>query len=128
MRNLVLVAAIACMPLAAVADESISGQWRAQLGHDVIIAMDVLADGHWTSQTVQDNQVVAELAGNYDQKKENADAGVIVFTPVKSETKPEHGEARVETDRYRLENGGNVLRLTAANNDLMVFEKQPYGR
>lgn len=128
MRSLVLAAVIACMPVVAAADESISGQWRADLGHDVIIAMDVLADGHWTSQTVQKNQVVAELAGTYDQKKENPDAGVITFTPVKSETKPEHGEARVETDKYRLENGGKVLRLTASNNDLMVFRKQPYAK
>jgi len=112
----------------AAADESISGQWQADLGHKVIIAMDVLADGHWTSQTVQNDQVVAELAGTYEQKKDTPDAGVIVFTPVKSVTRPEHGEARVETDKYRLEDGGKVLRLVSASNDAMVFRKQAYAK
>ena len=128
MRKLLLAAAMAITPTLAMADASISGQWQASLGHKVIIAMDVLADGHWTSQTVQDSKVVAELAGTYEQKKESPDAGVIVFTPVKSKTSAEHGEAKVESDRYKLENGGKVLRLVSDANDVMVFQKQTYAK
>lgn len=128
MRRLLLAAAIASIPTIASADESIAGQWRADLGHNVIIAMDVLADGYWTSETVQDRQVVAQLAGTYEQTKQSADAGTIVFTPNKAKTAPEHGNAATETDRYTLEQGGKVLRLVSNGNDTMEFHKQPYAR
>ncbi len=127
-KLLLLAAAVAFTPTIALADQSISGQWRADLGHNVIIAMDVLADGHWTSETVQNKRVVAELAGTYQQKNEDSDTGTIVFTPVKSKTTPEHGEAQVETDKYSLQQGGKVLRLVSNGNDVMEFRKQPYAK
>ena len=78
-RRVLLAAVIALTPTLAMADESISGQWQAHLGHNVIIAMDVLADGHWASQTVQSDKVVAELAGTYQQNKTNATSGTLGF-------------------------------------------------
>jgi hypothetical protein len=111
-----------------MADESISGQWEASLGHNVIVAMDVLADGHWTSQTVQSNKVVAEMAGTYEQAKASATTGTLTFTPVKSRTTEEHGAAQVEEDKYTLERGGKVLRLVSSKNDVMMFHKQAYAK
>jgi hypothetical protein len=129
LRRLGLLAAVIVFaPTLAIADESISGQWRADLGHNVIIVMDVLADGHWASQTVQDNKVVAEMAGTYEQKRTNNTSGSIVFNPVKSKVSEEHGAATVETDKYTLENRGSVLRLVTGKNESMTFHKQPYAK
>jgi uncharacterized protein (DUF2147 family) len=127
-RRTLFAAVVALAPALAKADESISGQWRTDPGHHVIIIMDVLADGHWASQTVQDGKVVAEMAGNYDQKPTNSTSGSIVFTPVKSKVSQEHGAATVETDQYTLSNGGKVLRLVDSKNDQMVFHKQPFAQ
>lgn len=127
-RRALLVAAIAFTPMLARADESISGQWQANLGHNVIVAMDVLADGHWASQTVQSNKVVAEMAGTYEQNKTNARSGTLVFTPVKAKTTEEHGAAQVEQDKYTLEQDGKVLRLVGSDNNPMVFHKQAYAK
>jgi hypothetical protein len=127
-RRGLLAAIVMFAPAVAKADESISGQWRANLGHNVIIVMDVLSDGRWASQTVQDDKVVAEMAGTYEQKPSNRVRGSIVFTPVKSKVSQEHGAATVETDRYTLENGGSVLRLVTNKNDQMVFRKQPFAK
>lgn len=127
-RRAFLVALFVFTPMLAMADESISGQWRANLGHDVIIAMDVLADGYWTSQTVENNKVVAEMAGTYDQKKTSATAGTLVFTPVKAKTTEQHGAAEVEHDNYTLEQRGKVLRLVSGKSDPMVFHKQAYAK
>jgi hypothetical protein len=122
-----LVAAICVLaPKLARADESISGQWRTDPGHHVIIVMDVLADGHWASQTVQDDKVVAEMAGTYEQKPTNHTSDSITFTPVKSTVSQEHGAAAMEVDQYTLEKGGKVLRLVTNKNEAMVFRKQPY--
>lgn len=127
-RRALLVAVLVLTPMLAMADESISGQWRANLGHGVIIAMDVLADGYWTSQTVENDKVVAEMAGSYEQKKTSATAGTLVFTPVKAKTTTEHGAAEVEHDKYALEHGGKVLRLLSGKSDVMVFHKQAYAK
>ena len=127
-RRALLAAIIALTPMLAMADESISGQWEANLGHNVIVAMDVLADGHWTSQTVQSNKVVAEMAGTYEQAKASATTGTLTFTPVKSRTTEEHGAAQVEEDKYTLERGGKVLRLVSSKNDVMMFHKQAYAK
>jgi hypothetical protein len=127
-RRGLLATLIALAPTLAKADESISGQWRTDPGHHVIIVMDVLADGYWTSETIQNNKVVAEMAGTYEQKPNNSTSGSIVFTPVKSKVSQEHGAATVEADRYTLENGGKVLRLVTSKNDQMVFRKQPYAK
>ncbi len=112
-------------PTLARADESVSGPWLADLGHGVVISMDILADGHWWSTTVQDNKVVAELAGSYQQTKTNGVSGKLVFTPSSSKTSEEHGPAKVEEDKYTLSNGAKTLRLVT-NNEVMQFEKQPY--
>ncbi len=127
-RRALLAAAIAFTPMMAMADENIAGQWQATLDHNVIIAMDVLADGFWTSQTVQKDKVVAEIAGSYEQKPTSATTGTLVFTPVKSKTTEEHGEAQVEEDKYTLEQGGKVLRLVSGKNDVMVFHKRAYAK
>ena len=127
-RRALLAAIIALTPMLAMADESISGQWEANLGHNVIVAMDVLADGHWTSQTVQSNKVVAEMAGTYEQAKASATTGTLTFSPVKSRTTEEHGAAQVEKDKYTLERGGKVLRLVSSKNDVMMFHKQAYAK
>lgn len=127
-RRLTLVAAASILfaPTMALADASIAGQWQADLNNKVSIVMDVLADGHWTSKTVQNNKVVAEMAGTYEQKKTNSKSGTLVFTPVKSKVSQEHGAAQVETDKYSLQQGGQVLRLASSNNDVMDFHKQAY--
>ena len=90
--------------------------------------MDVLADGHWVSQTVSGGKVIAEMAGSYQQTAKNATSGTIVWTPVKSKVTQEHGAASVETDDYTLANGGNTLTLVnqAGKKDKMVFRKQPF--
>jgi hypothetical protein len=123
MRRVLATAWLLAVPTLASADQSIAGQWQADLGHNVMIAMDVLADGHWASETVQSNKVVAQMAGTYDQRKQGETTGTLVFTPVKSSTSAEHGKAQVETDRYALEQNGRVLRLTTGK-DAMVFHKQ----
>ena len=113
MRRLLLTAALAIYPMLALADEHIAGQWRADLGHRVLINMDVLADGHWVSQTIQDDKVVAELAGTYEQAPKNDTSGKIVFTPLKSKVTAEHGAAKVEEDTYTLSDDGKTLILTS---------------
>ena len=113
MRRLLLTAALALYPMLALADEHIAGQWRADLGHRVLINMDVLADGHWVSQTIQDDKVVAELAGTYEQAPKNDTSGKIVFTPLKSKVTAEHGAAKVEEDTYTLSDDGKTLILTS---------------
>jgi hypothetical protein len=127
-RVLLLSAAAAFVPTLAMADESIAGQWQAHLPGNVIISMDVLADGYWTSETVQNDKVVAQMAGSYEQKKIGRRSGTLVFTPVKSKVSGEHGASQVETDKYSLHKGGTVLRLVPASNDAMVFEKQAYAK
>jgi hypothetical protein len=127
-RRALLATIIALAPILSAADETISGQWEANLGHNVIVGMDVLADGPWTSQTVENNKVLAEMAGSCEQKRASATTGTLVFTPVKSKTTEEHGAAQIEEDKYTLERGGKVLRLVSTKNDVMMFRKQAYAK
>jgi len=127
MRRLLLAAVLAASPVVASADETIAGQWQARLGHRVIIAMDVLADGHWSSQTVQNDRVVAEMAGTYQQDKKSPTSGELVFTPVTAKTNAQHGQAQVEKDRYTLGASGQLLMLVSGK-DRMEFHKQPYAQ
>ena len=135
-RSILLAAAIALMPALAMADESIAGQWQADLGRGALISMDVLADGYWTSQTIEKNKVVATRAGTYKQSKHNATSGTLVFTPTPSKSKAsqEHGAPQVETDAYTLQNSGKALRLvtqhegSSGSGDTMVFHKQPLAK
>jgi hypothetical protein len=122
MRAAFLASAVAFAPRLATADEAISGQWRADLGHNVIIVMDVLVDNHWASETVQDDKVVAQFAGTYQQMAKSPTTGSIVWTPVNSKVAQEHGAAQVETDDYTLGDGGQTLTLVTQK-DKMVFKK-----
>lgn len=123
-RALLLAATAGFVPSLAIADESISGQWQAHLPDNVIVAMDILEDGSWTSENVQNNKVVAQMAGTYEQKKTSDKRGTLVFTPVKSKVSEEHGAAKVESDKYRLEHRGTELHLVSSNGDVMVFKRQ----
>jgi hypothetical protein len=124
MRAAFLTTAVAFAPRLATADEAISGQWRANLGHNVIIVMDVLVDNHWASETVEDDKVVAQFAGTYQQTTKSPTTGTIVWTPVKSKVTQEHGTAQVEADDYTLDDGGQTLKLvTQKTKEEMVFKK-----
>jgi hypothetical protein len=127
MRRLLIAAVLSMCPMLAMADESISGQWQANQGHNVLIVMDILVDGHWFSQTIQGDKVVAEMAGTYDQTKKSETAGELVFTPVTSKNAPEHGAAKVEKDQYTLTADRKVLRLVT-DGEAMVFNKQPFAK
>ncbi|MFL5280913.1 MAG: hypothetical protein ACJ8AW_07910, partial [Rhodopila sp.] len=89
--------------------------------------MDIIADGHWSSETVQNDRVVAELAGTYKQQKKTETTGMLIFTPVTAKTSKEHGAAKVEHDEYTLEQGGQVLRLVTGG-ETMEFHKQPFAK
>lgn len=123
-RALLLAAMAGFAPTLAMADEGLSGQWQAHLSGKVLIAMDILEDGHWASQTVQNNKVVAQMAGTYEQEKTNRRHGTLRFTPVTSKVSEEHGAAKVEIDKYTFEKHGNELRLVSTNGDVMVFMRQ----
>jgi hypothetical protein len=127
MRKWLFAALLAVSPTLAMADQSISGQWQAKPGHGVLIVMDILVDGHWTSQTIQNNKVVAEMAGTYEQTKTTDTSGKLVFKPVTSKTSPEHGAAQVEEDDYALIKGGKALRLSAGG-EVTDFQKQPLAK
>jgi hypothetical protein len=124
MRRWLFAAVLAISPTLAMADQSISGQWEAKPGHGVIMVMDILVDGHWFSQTVQDNKVVAEMAGTYVQTRTTDTTGKLVFKPVTSKVSAEHGAAQDEEDDYTLTKGGKVLRLVSAG-EVTDFKKQP---
>jgi hypothetical protein len=123
-RRLLFAAVLALCPMLAIADQSISGQWQSNPGHGVLIVMDILVDGHWSSQTVQDQKVVAEMAGTYEQTKTTNSTGKLVFRPVTSKTSAEHGAAKVEEDEYTLTENGKVLRLVSGG-EATNFHKQP---
>jgi hypothetical protein len=123
-RSLLFAAVLVMCPMLAMADQSISGQWQAEPGHDVIIVMDILVDGHWSSETVQNNKVVAEMAGTYDQTKTTDTTGKLVFKPITSKTSAEHGAAQVEEDDYTLTGDGKLLRLVSGG-DTTEYQKQP---
>jgi len=124
MRPLLFATVLVIWPGLAMADKSISGQWQSSPGHGVLIDMDILVDGHWSSQTIQDNKVVAEMAGTYEQTKTGATTGKLVFNPVTSKTSAEHGAAKTEEDEYTLADGGKVLRLVTGG-EATEFHKQP---
>lgn len=113
-------------PGLANADESIAGQWDADLAQGKPIAMTILADGYWLSENVQNGRKVGQMAGSYEQKKVNGTTRTLVFTPDASKThvSQEHGAARVETDKYTLTQGGQLLRLTPTSGGVMEFHKQ----
>jgi hypothetical protein len=119
-----LVGLVLIAPLPALADEAVAGKWKADLGSNVTIEMDVSADGQWSSKTSQGDAVVAQMAGTYRQTKKSPTAGSLVFTPTQSETTAQHGGSKVERDTYKLTKDGEEMRLTSGG-DTMVFHKQP---
>jgi hypothetical protein len=125
MRHLFALIVLILSSTLAFADDGIAGAWRADMGHNVFIAMDILADGHWTSETVQGNKVVAQLAGTYEQTKTNGFSGKLVFTPVESQstTTAEHGAPKVEEDTYSLKGRRALLELTTGG-ETMDFHRQ----
>lgn len=123
MRRLFAIFVLILSPTLALADESVAGAWQADLGHNVLITMDILADGHWTSETIQSNKVVAQLAGTYEQTKTKALSGQLVFTPLQSTTSSEHGAAKIEQDAYTLKNNMTVLELKTGG-ETMEFRRQ----
>jgi hypothetical protein len=127
LRDLVVLSSLLASPGVAFADASVAGQWEADLGDNVKIAMDVLADGHWSSQTVQGDKVVATMSGTYTQTKRNGTSGTLVFKPAESHVSAQHGKPTVEHDTYSLENDRQVLRLVA-NGDVMEFHRQELGK
>ena len=106
---------------AAFADESVAGDWLADLGGGVTITMNVKADGSWSSETRQKNQVVRQMKGTYKQTPAKDGAGTLIFTPTQATVKK--GKVQVETDKYELAGDGKVLKLTS-DGDTMVFQKQ----
>lgn len=106
---------------AALADASVAGDWRADLGGGVAINMNVTPDGHWSSETLQKDKVVRQMSGDYRQTRSRDDAGTLVFKPTHSSS----GKAQVETDRYRLSDNGGTMRLTSGG-DTMVFERHQH--
>ena len=122
MRTLILAVLLA-VPHLAFADATVAGQWEADLGGNVKIAMDVSEDGKWTSQTVEDSQVVATMSGTYRQTTKSKASGILVFTPTSAQTTTQHGAAAVERDTYTMSNSGQVMKLTSGR-DTMVFHKQ----
>ena len=122
MRALFLAAAFStALGAAAFADESVSGDWHADLGSGVVINMNVKPDGAWSSETLQQNKVVRQMKGTYKQTPAADNTGTLVFTPTQS--KVQKGKAHVETDKYELGGDGKQLKLTAGG-DTMVFEKR----
>ena len=98
MRKLLIGLMFTVIPGLALADESVAGQWQADMG--LAVHRDGCdRDGHWFTPRCS-GRVVAELACTYTQTKTNDATGRMVFTPVKSREKQEHGPAKVEDDDY----------------------------
>lgn len=121
MRRLLFIAALTISPAYAHADDHVAGQWQADLGYGVIINMDLLADGHWTSETIQDDKVVAVYAGTYAVTRTDDTHGKIVMRPLKSRViSGHHHEAKVEHDNYVISDDGKVATFTSGK-DKLVF-------
>ena len=123
MGGIVAFLIVLTIPTLTRADEAVAGNWKAQLGSNVSITMDVSSDGKWSSQTAKGDSVVAQMSGTYDQKSNSPTSGNLVFTPINSQTAAQHGAPDVEHDRYQLTDHGQVMRLTSGK-DTMVFRKQ----
>jgi hypothetical protein len=123
MRALIMAAAFSLATATAVlADDSVAGHWRADLGSNVTMDMNVTPDGKWNSETHQGNQMVRRMSGTYTQKQPSGDnPGQLVFKP--TGTSGGNRRAVTERDSYTLANNGQELRLTSGG-DTMVFQKQ----
>ncbi|MGD0105137.1 MAG: hypothetical protein ABSC06_14000 [Rhodopila sp.] len=109
------------VPATVFADESVSGDWHANLGSGVTINMNVTSDGAWSSETLRRNQVVRQMRGTYKQMPSKDGTGTLVFTPTQAAV--QSGPVEIETDTYKLAGDGKQLKLTSGG-DTMVFEKR----
>jgi hypothetical protein len=123
LRALIIAAAFSvAICAAALADETVSGDWHANLGGDVAINMNVAPDGGWSSETLHKSQIVRKMSGTYKQMTSGNGTGTLVFTPTQATAKS--GKVETETDKYELAEGGKQLKLTSSG-DTIVFEKGP---
>jgi hypothetical protein len=123
MRPFILAAALSlATTVAAFADASVAGHWKADLGNDVTIDMHVTPNGKWNSETYQGTDLRRRMAGTYTQKPPSGNGtGQMVFTPTSASASSR--KAMTERDSYTLSENGQELRLTSGG-DTMVFEKQ----
>jgi len=123
MRALILAAAFSlATATVALADESVAGHWKADVGDNVTMDMNITPTGKWDSQTHQGNQTVRRMTGTYTQKQPSGDKpGELVFKPTRASGG--NRRAAVERDSYTIGNDGQELRLTSGG-DTMVFQKQ----
>ena len=68
----------------------------------------------------QDDKVVGEFAGTYEQTPTDSTSGKVIFTPLKSKVTAEHGAAKVEADTYVITDGGKVATIKSGT-ETMVF-------
>ncbi len=109
-------------PDLVLADQSVAGYWKADLGDGVTIDMNMTADGQWDSHTDKDGKVIAEIVGKYKQTIQSPTTGKLVFTPSQSHVTSAHGAPSIEYDAYELSADKEELRLTSAG-DTMEFHK-----
>lgn len=120
MRVAFLVGFLLSAPSIVLADQTIAGDWKADLGSNVEINMKMSADGQWSSVTLQDNKTIAKMDGTYEQTAETSTKGKLVFTPTSGSK--ENGTPEVEHDAYELTDA-KILSLTS-DGDTMVFHKE----
>lgn len=106
----------------ALADATIAGNWRGDMGNHVVMNMTITDNGQWNSETRQGETLVSKMEGSYHQTPRSQTRGRVVFVPTHAETSATHGAARRETDQYSVADNGQVLRLTSGG-DTMVFHK-----
>ena len=127
MRTTVL-GSLALLPSLSLADETVAGKWRADLGSNVTIMMTVTPDERWSSQTLKGNTVVEATEGTYQQNKNSATSGMLVFTTIKATTaRQQRGFQEiarpVEDTAYELINNGHVMQMRYGSG-FFVFHKQ----
>jgi hypothetical protein len=107
---------------AALADDSVAGRWKADLGDNVTMDMNVTPNGKWNSETHQGSQTVRRMSGTYTQKQPSGNnPGQLVFKPTTASGG--NRKAVTERDTYTLSDNGQQLNLTSGG-DTMVFQKQ----
>jgi hypothetical protein len=124
-RSLSLIGGLssALYPFLALADASVAGHWKADLGDNVRIEMNVSPDGRWSSETAKSDTPIAQMEGTYRQKVKSPTSGDLTFIPMKAHVTSRHGTPKVEHDTYQLSDNGEALNLTSAG-DTLEFHKQ----
>ena len=105
----------------AMASSDLAGEWRDDLGHGFTIDRTLTPDGHWSSEVRQQNDVLREIEGTYEQQASGEGQGTIVFTP----TEAAGGVvARTETDRYWLGQDGQQLSLSSEGKTVVFTRRR----